>query len=426
MYRSGPSIQHVTWIFILISLSSLGASQSTSDLKLAFRSLGSFEATDVAFMNLGNFGTDPDLLLLTGFGLLSGQISYLPNVSSFLDDLSQANPILISDDINWPNEFQIAPAKAIPNRKIAAVAGGFLVPLHQTGAINLVDFTSGTPSSPFQITVDKSGFFYHRVRWYDADGDSNLDIITARADYPIFESAIGELVFFKNPGSNALGQTWQETVLTNGPDIFFEFIDIDSNGVPEIVAAEFLSQNLVIYWTDSGFWNDTSSINSVVIDATLGPLFDVKVADLNMDGKPDLLVTNHVSETERSGIWAYEYPQNWKTDPWIKHIIRIGFVTREGGYNQASPGGALPFRPFTRGPLTKPWILLSGDGSQEAYLFTPYSSSTSNWSYSSQVVILVNGTVGQITAGDVNGDGYTEFFVPDYDHGLVYGFTFAP
>ena len=96
----------------------------------------------------------------------------------------------------------------------------------------------------------------------------------------------------------------------------------------------------------------------------------------------------------------------------------------EPGSNQASPGGAVAFWPEdSMQNKTKPWILLSGDGSQDAYLLVP---SEEDWSYSITTVLEGHATVGQITVADVNGDGYVEFFVPLWDSGLIYGYTFAP
>ena len=51
------------------------------------------------------------------------------------------------------------------------------------------------------------------------DGDGLVDSVSARATVPTFGSPKGELVWFKQPASNALGQTWAETVIGNGPDV---------------------------------------------------------------------------------------------------------------------------------------------------------------------------------------------------------------
>ena len=55
------------------------------------------------------------------------------------------------------------------------------------------------------------------------------------------------------------------------------------------------------------------------------------------------------------------------------------------------------------------------------------SPSAADFTYNKTVVVSADGVVGSIGFGDIIGkDGWTEFFVPDYDGGVIYGYTFAP
>ncbi len=47
----------------------------------------------------------------------------------------------------------------------------------------------------------------------------------------------------------------------------------------------------------------------------------------------------------------------------------FSFPIREGGYNQAAPGGGAPYYP-KKGMTGRKWIALSGDGSQVTRTFT--------------------------------------------------------
>jgi len=96
------------------------------------------------------------------------------------------------------------------------------------------------------------------------------------------------------------------------------------------------------------------------------------------------------------------------------------------GPNQASPGNADAFHPLSSQSKEKPWILLSGDGAEQAFMLIPQSQTPSNWTYSSEVIIKTGCTVGQIAVADANEDGYADFFVPAFEKGIVYGYTFAP
>lgn len=96
------------------------------------------------------------------------------------------------------------------------------------------------------------------------------------------------------------------------------------------------------------------------------------------------------------------------------------------GPNQASPGNANAFHPITKDTKSKPWIVLSGDGAEKAFMVVPQSTSASNWTYTMQTIITTGCTVGQIAVSDVNLDGYADFFVPAFEKGIVYGYTFSP
>ena len=67
-------------------------------------------------------------------------------------------------------------------------------------------------------------------------------------------------------------------------------------------------------------WSN-ETVQSRVIDNTLGSAFDLQVVDINADGKLDLLVTNHENNATFSSLYAYEIPVNWQTDPWPRYIL---------------------------------------------------------------------------------------------------------
>jgi hypothetical protein len=100
------------------------------------------------------------------------------------------------------------------------------------------------------------------------------------------------------------------------------------------------------------------------------------------------------------------------------------FVVRESGFAQAAPGNAIAFQPKI-GDTSKPWIAVSGDGSQQAYIVQPVSEDPNNWEYKTFVIVDSKGTVGQVVVGDVDNNGFSEIYLSIYDQGLVYGFTFS-
>jgi len=264
----------------------------------------------------------------------------------------------------------------------------------------------------------------------DVDGDGLEDVITARATKPIVGRSGGELMWYKQPDSNPLNGGWKGEVITNGPDVYFRLLDHDNDAstAPAIIAAEFFSTQLTIYYTTEKYWANANSksIKKQVIDTTIGPVFDIQIVDLNNDGNLDLLVTNHVDNATLSGVYAYEIPKDF-TSEWPKHVLANDIPTLKKGNNQASPGEAQPIHAKVSDEgKKKPYILLAGDGAEKAFLLTAKSEDHSDWTYDIETVLDAKGTVGQPAVGDADGDGYNEFFVPDYDNGYVYGYTFSP
>lgn len=139
-------------------------------------------------------------------------------------------------------------------------------------------------------------------------------------------------------------------------------------------------------------------ISAANIDAGIGPAYDVKLVDLDADGKRELLVTNHVGGNG-GGLFAYDVPADISRGNFTKHVLATGFKVRpsscralarrvhpgplprpqvtEGGFNQAAPGFAYTFTPKVGSGGPK-WIAVAGDGSQRAYLLRPSSSSSSS------------------------------------------------
>lgn len=79
------------------------------------------------------------------------------------------------------------------------------------------------------------------------DGDGRKDFLTARTSGPAFFSdPIGELVWFKNPEGGLSTLPWQETVVTQGPDVMFDVIPGTADSI-YLFASEFFTHKLAVY-----------------------------------------------------------------------------------------------------------------------------------------------------------------------------------
>ena len=69
------------------------------------------------------------------------------------------------------------------------IPSGFLVPTKGEGALTIFDLSAGGGDSdrPYQVTSASDGtWFYHRAVWLDMNGDGRTDIVTCRANKPLF------------------------------------------------------------------------------------------------------------------------------------------------------------------------------------------------------------------------------------------------
>ena len=205
-------------------------------------------------------------------------------------------------------------------------------------------------------------------------------------------------------------KTWQEKVLFNGPDVFFELTDFNEDGRFEVLASQYLNKKITFHhdFQEPGKWQE------VIVDQTIGEGFDLSIIDLNNDGKKELLVTNHVN-TKEAGVFAYEFPLNLTKGKWRKHIIHKGFKTTARGIGQASPGNAKAFFP-NPSKKERPSIVVSGDGNQNVHLFTP---TIEPWKYQHRVIYKGKGIIGKVTTADADNDGNSEIYIPAYDENKI-------
>jgi hypothetical protein len=364
-----------------------------------------------AFLHLEGVERGEPTLLVSSFGVFGGDaVRRVRGLNGLLSGRGLTTDVLTTQVV-WPNEVKAVPQSVLPGAYL--VAGGFLVP-GKTGALTMVqpNGTIRNLTAPGVVTEKKGGWFYHRVMWRDMDGDGRLDILTARAHKPMIGPAQGELLWLKNDPSTR--GFWKETVIAQGPDVHFRLADLDGDGREEILSSEFFAKRFSVQWQEGNTWR------SRVIDNQCGSAFDLEVADLNGDGRRDVVLTNHESNAN-AGAFAYEVPQDWKTAQWPRHTLARGIQTRQKGPNQASPGAPIVI-PAAQ-PGQKPVVLLAGDGSQRVHIVAPLSSDRNDWRYQLTDGADLGCTVGQLEAADLDGDGAYEVFAPAYDKHKIHVFT---
>lgn len=339
----------------------------------------------------------------------------------------------------WPNEL-IYTNESIYDPKFDAfgglvVAGGFLVPTKSNGGLYYYPFTSLDRSSvsinpPILLssnTQDKVSWFYHRARHVDVSGDGYKDFVTCRTHKPIFGKTLVELVAFVYQPQTS---SYNLNIISEGNcDVFFEVDDIDGDGRVEIIAAGFFISKLNLIYSDdpkNSFVN--GNIKIITIDSQAGQLFDVGIYNLDNKGNLELLVTNHQPNNNaiKGSVFFYQLNGTVRTGLWERSVIYNNFPVLKSGPNQAAPGVAKAFYPNLNDKTGSPYILVSGDGAENAYLFAP-SNDSNALSYKLVWNAYYKGdTVGGLAVADIDNDGYAEFSVPLYEANKIEIYTFKP
>jgi hypothetical protein len=435
--------------------------------------------------NPTGFGTvgyfERDLVArITGIGFRSPLWFNATRDTEILTDLSLASPVKPSapGQTVWPNEAQKVPDGIVPFEAIVVPQG--FHPAPQPGRLTLINLdtpgrtsyivdqslqrpTGGQcrfPNDPLYDPGNKPRF-YHLAKWFDMDGDGIKDLVTVRSGFKVSVlfclPAVGEVVWFKNPGA-AISPTveWEEHVIAGYPtstfasDITLDIYDFENDGVPEIIGTNFFTGNLIsLYGAPVGqTWATVDTTTNLAriaqISSNQGSPFGLQVVDVNRDGRMDILATNHQTDNcantdPISGkVYALEQPVGGDifNQPWTARILKNNirpnatFPTPASAPGRLAPGLAQPFWPTPLDEATgKPWILVGGDEAGKVWLLKPNSQSSTDWGYSSAVIFDINDHYGPNTTQTLSapppstGEVISTIGTPSwrYDRGWAWG-----
>ncbi|MGJ8678438.1 MAG: FG-GAP repeat domain-containing protein [Akkermansiaceae bacterium] len=145
----------------------------------------------------------------------------------------------------------------------------------------------------------------------DFTGDGLPDVVS---------SYNGQVLLFTAP-------TWSETVLYTFDSkkercIASVAVDVDNDGDLDWIGA---GARTDVLWLENPS-KPQADWKSRIIDADIGALHSIIAADVNNDGKQNLIINNFIAEGDfaNSAMW-YEIPSNPQIDkPWKRHIFAQG------------------------------------------------------------------------------------------------------
>jgi len=393
----------------------------------------------------------------------------------------------------WPNKTDRVPEGILPFNAIV-VPGGFLAATGP-GRLVLVDMDdparteylvieAGTaPPSCGDEGLRNERWDYHKAVWLDIDGDGLKDLVTVRAAFQPFMFGcppMGELVWFRNPGEQIRPDVpWEEHVLLGlpdtpgGPEINLDLADLNGDGIPEIIATHFLTSDAISIFgaPEGGQWRDVDPAAGVlprqqVIMTEQGRPFGVQAVDLNLDGRLEVLATNHqgdgcfaVTDDEIPGrVIALQQPASGRLfdEPWTVRILKDDirpnptFPAPVRGPGRLAPNRAAAFWPirWLEGRI-RPWIVVGGDEAPKVWILRPPTRRQSNdWNYSSAAIFDINDYYGEGTTQRLQDDsrnvsystigglnwrydrpgawGFAEIYAPVFEAGHIHIFSFRP
>merc|ERR1711871_1457113 len=419
----------------------LAAAPAASTL---YSRIGKFGVSNPGYVFVRNITGDRKAdLVITQFQFnpaKTGAVSFVDNIGGNLRQIRAGNPLYvdtITQHLFWPNDIKVAPQGIWDADKTLLVADGFLLAGKTPG--NLVALpldVNGQAKAAYSLTgpltnTSNYGTFHALAKFVDLRGKGTprgMDIIATKVHESIFGPKHGFLVARLQPPDPT--QQWSEVVLADGPDFAFETRSL-GNQTLVVWAGSFFEGWLKVYMLDTSVYPPQVRSNATV-DAASGPVYSIQLVDLDGDGEEELLVSNHQPSPESSpppSVFAYKIPRDASRygDPsaYKRFTLASGFACYKAGTGKAAPGWPFPFRP-NAGPSGGAMdILLSGDDNGGFYILSP-NATKGILGYDMQKLAQYPGTVGKPEVADVDGDGWVELFLPDYEGNSVQVFTAKP
>jgi hypothetical protein len=234
----------------------------------------------------------------------------------------------------------------------------------------------GTFAAPVSVPVPDEKCWYHSTVPLDIDADGDNDFITScHVGDTTNVNGPSQVEWFENDGKG----TFTHHPIGAGGGAIISLYDIDEDGDKDVVAPQFFGPESMIWYEQTGAKGTAWAKH--IINNTTGRGFIVRFADLNGDGRLDMVYGNHNNQQAAApnnvmGVYWFEIPgkdvvrslENWDAQ---LHIVYEGFmVPPDALMNNADSAGAPGM--LNVGDIDGDCdmdITASGDGDQGLYVF---------------------------------------------------------
>ncbi|WP_229254227.1 T9SS type A sorting domain-containing protein [Dyadobacter sp. NIV53] len=186
------------------------------------------------------------------------------------------------------------------------------------GAVQLNPAEAILITMPVEAQIGDSPFFY------DSDGDGDLDLLVGKPQ--------GNINYYSNSGTNKQFTFKLETSAFAGVSFSFEgrfsqpaVADIDLDGYPELLTVDHTGMIRIFHGAEWGKWTKRDSLlvdrNGKSSSPIAGTYLAAAVADFNGDGKPDVAVGNNAGGLK---LFTNILPVTVTgTEPGIQNTIKV-------------------------------------------------------------------------------------------------------
>lgn len=294
------------------------------------------------------------------------------------------------------------------------------------------DFATRSHFSRETTWPTSDNYFWHESAQADLDGDGLLDIVTTSAQTQDLlgnpTNPIGtpgpntrlKVEWYRNLGDGAFAH---HRIAEGLGGVFLKLHDVDRDGDADILLTHFFGPPAArdsVVWMEqiegpsagngwAGAWTTHR------IDNSIGLGYHMELADVNGDGRTDLVVDSHnhqdnpalVDESGQRiplGIYWFEIPDDPRASTqWVKHVVSENFeVTLAGSpTSQGVPGifGVGDLDGDGRLDLAVP-----GDGNDKLYAFLQRADG----SFAEHLLEEGEKMFGMAVVADIDGDGRNE------------------
>ena len=325
-----------------------------------------------------------------------------------------------TSQIDWPNDSSLFD---VNNDGINDwVVGTGFIPLPNGGII----WMEGALESDGSLTFDIPDYietpwvdhFYHKAYPADLDNDGDIDFITtnyknAQKDWLGNETEPGFAVLelFENNGVAGEASFTRHQIADRGGSLL-TLHDVDEDGDMDAILPQYFNGSSLVWMENPGTIGTAWTEHT--INNTTGKGFDVEPADMNGDGRLDVVYGNHnhqlapIPSDQTMGIYWFEIPapelleglSNWDS---MMHTVFEGFYVDELNPDMNGAPGVFHTGDVNGDGLTD--VSVSGDGDDGLYVFVQELNGTFS------EILIDSGTVmaGDHEMTDIDGDGDMDF-----------------